>query len=645
MSWIEKLCQTYDNCFDHIGKSDDRTPLLPICHTTQNAQIEVVIDEGGAFKSARVISTKNAKTIIPCTEKSGIRTGKKPVCHPLCDKLQYVAGDFLTFGGDVTSGFAKNPEEPFKMYLECLSKWCASVHRHPKVETVYRYVSKGSLISDLCSAAILPLDPSTGLLKKKWDGPSSEYPEIFTAMKASGALPEDAFVRWAVEIPDDSQTKLWEDENVQKSWIKYYAASEAPSEGICYVTGKSSQLARKHPAKLRNSGDKAKLISSNDTSGFTYRGRFIDATQACGVGFEVSQKAHNALRWLIARQGYTDGSLAIVSWAISGKEIPDLLANSSLFSDEESASFTNASGGYTAQAFALRLRSKIRGYNSELGDSTGIVIMAMDSVKKTKGRMSLLYYRELSSSEFLSRLEAWHTQCCWHQTYDCKTKFVGAPAPRDIAEAAYGRSINEKLKSAIIRQLLSCIIDGVSLPSNLFQACFRRVCNKESFKNKGEWEKALGIACALYKYTNNKRNYQMSLEKDRVTRDYLYGRLLALAERLEEIALQLGNEKRPTNAARLMQRFADHPYSTWKTIELQLQPYKNRLKSRRGGFLHNIEAEFDSVMASFKSEEFTSPKELSGEFLLGYHCQRGMLKSKPGLADSQECIEETNNLT
>ena len=52
-----------------------------------------------------------------------------------------------------------------------------------------------------------------------------------------------------------------------------------------------------------------------------------------------------------------------------------------------------------------------------------------------------------------------------------------------------------------------------------------------------------------------------------------------MAERIEEIALNVADEQRDTNAVKLMQRFADHPYSTWRTIELSLAPYKTRLRA------------------------------------------------------------------
>ena len=114
----------------------------------------------------------------------------------------------------------------------------------------------------------------------------------------------------------------------------------------------------------------------------------------------------------------------------------------------------------------------------------------------------------------------------------------------------------------------------------------------------------------------------MNLDESCKSRDYLYGRLLAIAERVEEMALRVGGENRSTNAARLMQRFADRPFSTWRTIELSLQPYIQRLQGSRGGFLTNRKKELDAVISSFENEEFTHDKPLTGEFLLGYHCQR-----------------------
>jgi CRISPR-associated protein Csd1 len=94
------------------------------------------------------------------------------------------------------------------------------------------------------------------------------------------------------------------------------------------MTGENGYAAKQHPRKIRHPGDGAKLISSNDGSGFTFRGRFTDPSglEAASVSFDVTQKAHNALRWLISKQGTRIGGDAyVVAWSVNQHEIPDPL--------------------------------------------------------------------------------------------------------------------------------------------------------------------------------------------------------------------------------------------------------------------------------------------------------------------------------
>ena len=121
----------------------------------------------------------------------------------------------------------------------------------------------------------------------------------------------------------------------------------------------------------------------------------------------------------------------------------------------------------------------------------------------------------------------------------------------------------------------------------------------------------------------------MALDPNRNTRDYLYGRLLAVAEHIESRALYLAKEERPTNAERLMQRFCDHPLSTWLTIHKNLEPYRQRLQQKQqGGFLHIMDSLLNEIHALFQAGDFEQPGKLSGEFLLGYYCQRQVLREK-----------------
>lgn len=136
----------------------------------------------------------------------------------------------------------------------------------------------------------------------------------------------------------------------------------------------------------------------------------------------------------------------------------------------------------------------------------------------------------------------------------------------------------------------------------------------------------------------------MALELDRKTKDYLFGRLLAIAEHLEERALYVAGEKgRLTNAAKLMQRFADRPFSTWRTIELALTPYKTRLRAKRPALLKRLEERLDEIVCSLKAQDFMDDHRLSGEFLLGYHCQRPALW-EPQNSDIDEETTESQTI-
>lgn len=633
MSWVEKLYQTYENNNDKIADPNDTIPLLPLFHTTQNAQLHVMLDGNGKLVDASVVTKDSAPTIIPATEESAGRAGAKIAPHALFDTLQYVAGDYLKYGGNPNK---KKNESGFEPYIEALQGWAESAGNR-KLQAVYVYLKEGCLIKDLIEKKVL-VQGNNGMLAVEWTGPAEEAPSIFKVIRQANKKGQfEAFVRFSVEIPGDNPSELWRDTKLRETWGSYYATLQSRSD-LCMVTGETTNVASNHPKNIRYPGDGAKLVSSNDTEGYTYLGRFTSDAEACCIGIEVTQKAHSALRWLIERQGRRDGEQAVVAWAVSGVEVPDPQADtfSFLFGGEQAAL---PKTGYTAQEVGIALSKKMAGYSAKLKSTDDVVVVGLDSA--TPGRMAISYYRELIGTEFLERIELWHTTCCWQQYFGKDRIFFGAPAPRDIAEVAYGRRIDDKLRKSTVERLLPCIVDGAPIPRDLVESCVRRAGNRNGVEY-WEWEKALGIACALFRYHYKERRYQMALERERKTRDYLYGRLLALAEHLESRALYVGGERRATNAEKLMQRFAERPQSTWLILETGLSPHKVRLNTKRPGFLHAVKQEMDDVIAAFETDDFVSDRRLTGEFLLGYHCQRAALRpdQHPDAAESEDENEE-----
>jgi CRISPR-associated protein Csd1 len=569
---------------------------------------------------------------IPATEDSAGRTSG-PIAHPLVDKLQYVAADYKDFGG------VKDSQHP--LYLQQLRAWAAEPN--PKVQAVLRYVEGGTVIADLVREGLLPCDPD-GKLMTEWPRENGDPPALFKLLTAKAGKRDagDAFVRWSVETPGEPCSNLWKDEEVQRSWARFVSGREV-RKSLCMVTGENLAPAASHPKRLRHGADGAKLISSNDTFGYTYRGRFDSPEQAYGVGSIPTQKAHNALRWLIARQGYKQGDQVIVAWAVAGQPLPPVIAGSDdLLHGAGDENPPDSYEGDAGQGFSTRLNKLISGYAAQLTDRDDIVVMALDSA--TPGRMAITYYRELSGSEFLDRIRDWHEQTAWLQNMGKDRRFVGAPSPRDIAEAAYGRRADEKLRKATVERLLPCIVDQRSIPRDLVRACAQRATNRAG-QEHWEWERTLGIACALIRGSRRKEEYSMSLEEQRTTRDYLFGRLLAVAEKIEGYALYLQSEKRDTTAERLMQRFADHPAATWRTIELALRPYMARLQASRGGALHVWKTQLDEIAAKFQGDDFSRPGRLDAEFLLGYHCQRAALNLKRATSPGNGQTETSDDTT
>ena len=650
MSWMAKLYQTYDHIEERCDK-DGITGPWPISHFVKNAHIEVVISHTGNFLIGRtkILDGIDSPTLIQASESSAGRSGSKISPHPLCEEIGYCALDF-----------PKIKKEKVNAYMEQLKNWKQSEISHPKILSIHQYLSKKTLWNDLSNEFEFPLKI------RKSDGTSQKI------------LAEKVFIRWRVEEPGNPVSATWEDKDLINSWISYDRQHNS-KEGFCSIIGGKNRIASNHPRFLRRPGDGAKLISSNDSSGFTFRGKFTDTgtsikkngVQAVGIGFDVSQKAHNALRWLIANQGAVigqsrdDAGSIVLAWAVSGSKIPQPMENTLdvLWDEIKEATaplLTIESqidhGVDLGQSFANELGKFMAGYRAKLEETDNIIIMGLDSA--TPGRMAVTYYQEFFPDEYIKQISQWHKDFAWYQRHKIEEDIgnkktvsktvwpISTPSVRAIWEAIYGTHLTDSLKKNTVERILPCIVEARPFPHDLVLKAVQKASNRSAYKSDEHWlwEKHLGIACALYRgfckrHPKQMKEYDMALEENNDSRDYLYGRLLAIAERIEEVALKVSDEKRSTTAARLMQRFADRPASTWRNIELALQPYIQRLRNNRAGFLHNIQLLLDEVMDKFTKGEFISDKSLSGEFLLSYHCQRLVLKNK---SQSSEKSEQNN---
>lgn len=659
MSWLSRLYHTYEQVKDNAD-AQLHYALMPYYHVKQNVQIIVTINDKGDFVSARLARDGNGKlkslfVTVPATNDSASRAGKYPSAHPLSDKIQYLAKSYQ----QVYENHDFHAE-----YIGLLKNWAESNSSHKKVKAVLEYLTTHDLIEDLVKSNILILNEDGILATPK---NASEYSESIFAIlnKKDGYDTYDqgsAFVVWEV-IDSDLTTvdviETWKDNNLFIAWQNYYASLDS-KDGFCHITGKNTALASKHPKGILRSSNNAKLISANDMDGFTFRGRFTDdknsiknGYQAVNISAEVTEKAHAALAWLLTSQGHEESGQAMVAWAIDGSKIPQpykpIVPQAMIedaWSDFDSEEFADIDDSDEIEEqssklhhhkdigsqFAHNLKKTMQGYRQKLTDNDQISVISLDSA--TPGRMAVTYYYEAMPDDYLTAIADWYDNFAWYAFYfdketNQKRMTIQAPTPYQIAVSAYGSRVSDAVKKQVVSQVLPVIVEGHyrQIPKTLMDLCVKHACNPLGLEN-WEWEQNLSVACSLYRgYYNRlkndkKRSYTVALQENYTSRDYLYGRLLAIAEDIESLALYVAGENRVTTAQRYMQQFANRPFSTWRNIELSLDPYMKRLKNNRPDYLFNKQNLLNDVMSKFDINDFNNDGQLSGEFLLGYHCQK-----------------------
>lgn len=632
MAWLKTLAETYDVYTDLAGvDKNGQAVLLPISHSTFNAQIEVTIDLDGNFKNSKKLDKgSDVVTIIPVTEDSAARSsGIAP--HPLCDKLCYIAGDYTFYTGD-------NKEKYYEAYMEQLRDWVESNDTHPMAKAVYQYLGKKSLIRDLVTNAVLELD----------DGDKLTNRVKIQGLGQTGA--NVRFIVWGSDMPQE----VWKNRELHKKYGEYYQ-KKAGEKHLCYLSGKIESCSDKHPSKIRNSADKAKLISGNDESGFTYRGRFTAKEQAVSVGYDTSQKAHNALRWLIQKQGYTRDESAIICWMVNrDMKVPDMLKDSvNAYRDIDDFDFDSfdedeepvVNRHDTGKNFAQQFNNAINGYFSKIKMNDKIAIIALDAA--TTGRLSVVYYDEMGGRQYTDAILNWQQHCRWRRTVRMeqsgddihRVTCECTPAPRDMALAAFGieRSgrleADSKLIRATVKRLLPCITQiGIRIPADIIRAAARRASMPQTMVDYVWYNDVLCVVCAMIRFNYEEENITMdNFLSDNVSdRNVLFGRLLAVYDYMEQRAMFEYDEngkvrdRRTTNAKRYWNAYSSRPAKTAKTIKQNLISYEKKLSDFE---LRKFEEWTGEIMVYLAANGFDNTA-LSELYLPGYYQQMEYMKKE-----------------
>ncbi len=610
MSWMSQLFKTYDNNIER--EQQDGISLTPIAHMNANAQIEITLNQNGEFQSAAKLDKTKAVTLIPVNEASASRAGSKTAPHPLSDTLSYIAGDFSSYCENEKQ--KKSAEEKYEAYCKNLEKWRNSEFSHPKVQAVYQYLTQKTVISDLIKAGWIGIEEGT-----------------FDSKKINGQPYEKVMVRFRVHGGGPGDDRTWKDSSLIRAYIKYYSQEQQGQKDICYFTGREAVTSATHPKGILAANYGAKLISANDSQGYTYRGRFLEPGQAYALSYEASQKIHGALTWLAKKQGVSIGGQdkrTFICWNPGGKKTPDIFGDFGLGSDDDIQD--------TEILYRKKLWKTFQGYQNQFDETDSVIVIALDAA--TTGRLSVTYYHELAASDFLNRIIEWGNTCSWlflklnSQKKPYHT--IETPTFSRIVECAYGRQkgnfleADDKVLKEQTQRLVKCMLEKQQIPLDLIRALTHRASTPMAYSGWNR-ERILSTACALIrKYHDNKgkgRQEDMKLNTDNQDRSYLFGRLLAVYESAERLTYDKGEQREP-NAVRLQAAYVNHPMQTLQTLQELMNPYFQKLYP---GLREKYRDLIGEIIASFREEDEPLLNQgLQETYLLGYYLQRAELRKK-----------------
>ncbi len=577
MGLLQRAVETYDANASLIGVyRDECEPLAPIGHTLTSANIEITLNQDGIFLTARRVEKNEPKILIPVTEKSGGRSsaGAKSHPHPLCDQLKYVVA-----------------EENY--YIPQLETWSQSSFSHPFLVPILNYIKTNTLVSDM--------------------------------ERNIGTPKEDDMLCWRIVGFDGEEPACWKNRNLFRAFTEYYCDQiSARDTALCMISGDTVPLALQHPKGIIPINGNAKLISANDSSGFTYRGRFVEDWQASTVGYIASQKAHSALRWLAASQGVREfsGNRIFLCWSPQGIRLPKPVRR---FRAADAEPLRQPSD------YQQALQSTLMSYrkDKQLKGTETAVLAAFDAA--TTGRLALTYYNEVSLDLFLSRMADWDAHCCWYNgPYG-----IQAPNLLQIVEGAFGiqrgnfLEVDDKIQRQHLQRLLDCKVSGGVFPSDILHSLTQRASMPQAYEEK-LWRKILFTACSAmqkYRYDTKRGGNEMTWELDRRDRSFQFGRLLAVMERGETDYYAKTQETRQTNAIKFMSEFRQRPWFVFERLNRQLhQAYLNRIAPWQANRYERLVGEIVAILGEFPEEELNKP--LEDTYLMGYELQRNSFFTK-----------------
>lgn len=610
MDFFSSLLEAYKQAEINglVDNENEEVILPPIFHTDMESDgkniIEVRLDDSGSLVAASSLG-RGERIIFPVTMASLNRTNSaKSTPHPLVDKLIYL--DKQTY------------PETTKIYLKNLKKWIEFEEKNDVkkfLQTIYNFINSSGIDSQIFM----------NLFGKNY---TIEKGKIKKDKLTIGL--ETIFLTFKVVSKNNRDKSVTTYQELHQSWIRYIQSLET-NKVVCNISGELEPKIKNH----RSVKGKAKIISANHDR--TYLGRFLKSGDIITIGEYTSEKIHLMLKYFLTNKNshvrLTDSEY-LINW------FSEDVKNNENFALNDYTGWMNLFNTENSQRKKIiTLENKQIGESFKKGkksfsDSSNYYIALLQKV--SDGRMAIKYFREMNESQLYDNLEKWAQTYNWELVKNNKLE-IFYPSFQQILNAAYGVERDGKLICDNVgmvgiqcMHLIENLIEGRSIPGNIVQQLKLNIRNRCRYSDT--WNYLCIIALSVLRNQRG-REYSEMLEEENNNRSYLYGRLLAIYEILEQEKYKCdGEEGRSTNAERYWSAYLTQPAKIMKILHQKTLPYYQFLKTlpNKRGLIVKIDKEQEKIVnmiATYdKSSEINKP--LDFQFLFGYYAEKKYIYTK-----------------
>ena len=633
MSFLTALYDSYNYGLENnlVGDLDNKSSLiLPIYHNSMKSNgkniVEILVNKKSELVDAHFLN-ENEIVIFPVTEDSVARSsGVAP--HPLFDNFDYVI---------------QEDTKKSNAYIEQQEFWLNSCE-DDFVKIIHDFIIKEKVFEEILGK----LFKEYKILKDK----NVEF--IDNSDKKSKKMNIDfskVFLTFKIQNYDEKKDlSLSDNKNLQQKFIEYtrktFERDKDSEKIICNISGKEDFLCLKHKPLIGS----ARLISQITANNENYLGRFEKPDNTIKIGKESSQKIIQMAKSLLDGEK-TSRWLGEFTYALSW--FSDDIQNKSGLDPGKSVEIENVGGVLSLlgkkdgiKSSGILKKEKISDENSEnivKSFTSGKILFSNESKyymaivdKVSNGRVAVKYFREMDSSRLKENLVSWQNKYNWiKHTKDSEIKNY-TPSPLMLILAAYGvereKGLEVSKKKFVTDQyknILASIIEGRDMPKNISYALEMNIRNRLNYDKSWAQVKL----CALAVLKEKEGITSDMLDRKDTDRSYLFGRLLALYERLEKITYDTDNE-RVTNAEKLWTSYVNKPVTMNLRLRNLLRPYEDKLivnESKRGIYF-KIKRDIREV-SNLLSENYDyklkeNNRPLGPGFIFGYEAQMKDLFTK-----------------